>query len=233
MAGFVLVHGIGGGAASWRRLAPLLSARGHKVFAPSLTGLGDRAHLGGPETDLSTHIQDIVDIVETEGLNDVVLVGHSYGGLVITGVADRLAERIAHLVFLDALLPADGQSCFDMEGSEVLASMPVEDGWRLILPQGLEPTLSRGHPLGTLKEKVRLTLPLEQRAFRRTYIKAGGLRPTPPDQRRGNFWRAAEQVRFDPAWRYAELPFGHAMHREAPEAVAGLLLELAASIGEA
>lgn len=231
MASFVLVHGAFGAATSWRGLVPLLRQRGHEVFAPSLSGLGDRAHLGGPQTNLSTHVQDIAALMLLWDLQDVVLVGHSYGGMVITGVADRLAGRIAHLVYLDALLPLDGESCFDMDDSGELARLPVEDGWRVLYqgPPGVPPPPSRFHPLGTLQERVVLKAPLEQLPLSRTYVKAAGHPAPPPDQRSGNFWRAAERVRLDPAWRYVELPFGHALHREHPEAVAGVLLDLAAA----
>src|SRR5438067_14417 len=95
MRTYVLVHGAWGGNHSWRQFAPLLWARGHEVFAPSLTGLGERVHLGGPQTDLSTHIQDVVNCIEYQDLHDIVLVGHSYGGMVVTGVADRLPDRIS------------------------------------------------------------------------------------------------------------------------------------------
>src|SRR5438874_2803985 len=110
MRTYVLVHGAWGGNHSWRDFAPILWARGHEVFAPSLTGLGERVHLGGPQTDLSTHIQDVVNCIEYQDLHDVVLVGHSYGGMVVTGVADRLPDRIRRLVYLDALLPDSGES---------------------------------------------------------------------------------------------------------------------------
>jgi len=228
MAAFVLVHGAFGGALSWRRAAPLLRQRGHDVFAPSLTGLGDRAHLGGPQTNLSTHIQFVVGIMEHWDLRDTVLVGHSYGGFVVAGVADRVPERIAHLVFLDALLPRDGESCMDLEGSEQLRAMAVEDGWLVLLPEtpGVPSPPSRGHPLGTLEEKLHFSMPLEQQPFSRTYVKAGQPPQPPPDEPQGNFWNAANRVKPDPAWRYFELPGGHAMHREQPETVAGLLLDL-------
>jgi pimeloyl-ACP methyl ester carboxylesterase len=116
MAIYVLVHGAGSGGWSWRHFAPLLRARGHEVFAPSLTGLGERAHLSGPQVTLSTHIQDVVNIFEFEELEDVILVGHSYGGMVITGVVEQIGERVAHLVYEDAFLPKDGQSCGDLGG---------------------------------------------------------------------------------------------------------------------
>src|SRR3972149_2244270 len=116
MTSFVLVHGAWGGATLWRSFAPLLREKGHEVFFTSLTGLGERYHLGTAETNLSTHIQDVVELIEYENLHDIALVGHSYGGMVITGVADRIPDRIAHLVYLDAFLPRDGQGMFGMDG---------------------------------------------------------------------------------------------------------------------
>ena len=107
---YVLVHGAWGGGWAYRRVDSLLTAAGHRVYRPTLTGLGERVHLGAPEVGLSTHVTDIVNVLLFEDLRDVVLVGHSYGGMVATGVADRVPERIRHLVFIDALLPDDGES---------------------------------------------------------------------------------------------------------------------------
>ncbi len=229
MATFVLVHGAFGSARSWRRLVPLLRAREHDVFAESLTGMGERFHLGGPDTDLSTHVQDVIGIIEHNDLHDVILVCHSYGGMVITSVADRVPDRIAHLVYLDAMLPSDGEACVDMGGGDELASLPIEGGWLLLMPDRPDAAAvpSRGHPVGTIKEKVHLTAPLEKRNFTRTYVKAGGSPQPPQEQRTGNFWNAAARVRHDAAWHYVELPFGHSLQNEAPEVVAGLLQQLA------
>lgn len=106
VATFVLVHGAFSGAWSWNRfVVPQLRASGHTVFATTLTGLGDRTHLAHPGIDLDTHVQDVVNVLYYEDLHDVILVGHSYGGKVITGVADRSADRLAHLVYLDAIVP--------------------------------------------------------------------------------------------------------------------------------
>ena len=110
MATFVIVHGAWSGAHAWRWVRPLLRAAGHDVVTPSLTGLGERAHLATPATNLDTHITDIAAVLHYEDLHDVVLVGHSYGGMVITGVADRVPERIGHLVYLDADVPREGES---------------------------------------------------------------------------------------------------------------------------
>ncbi len=113
-ADFVLVHGGGHGGWCWQRVAEPLRAMGHRVYTPTLTGLGERVHLLTPDTDLTTHITDVVNVLKWEDLDDVILVGHSYGGMVITGVADRALDRIAQLVYLDAAHPKNGQSLADI-----------------------------------------------------------------------------------------------------------------------
>src|SRR5712692_8234402 len=114
MATFVLVHGAWLGGWCWQRVSPLLREAGSEVFAPTLTGLGERAHLLSLEIDLETHVRDVCGVLECENLKDVVLVGHSYGGMVITGVAERSAKRLSQLVYLDAFVPTDGQSLLDL-----------------------------------------------------------------------------------------------------------------------
>ena len=113
MATFVLVHGAWNGGWYWRKLTPLLREQGHVVLTPTLTGLGERSHLFSEDIDLLTHIRDIVNVVVFEDLSDVVLVGHSYGGMVIAGVADRVPTRLAHLIYVDAFLPRNGESMVD------------------------------------------------------------------------------------------------------------------------
>jgi pimeloyl-ACP methyl ester carboxylesterase len=234
MTSFVLVHGAGGGGFGWQAFANLLRSYGHVVYAPSLTGYGDREHLSGPNVNLSTHIQDITNLIDMEGLHDIVLVGHSYGGMVITGVADRAPERIAHLVYEDALLPNDGESALDI-GRSVGAPDPragLVDGWRIPFPAPPATTPAeeernrrfRPVPVGTIEETLTLHVPLDKQAFTRTYIKATA---NPADPRgSGNFWRAAEETRTNPAWRYYELPCGHGINRDLPYVMAGILLEL-------
>ena len=120
MATYVLVHGAFHGGWCWRKLTPLLRAAGHEVHAPTLTGLGERVHLATPEVGLDTHVQDVCKLLEYEDLSGVVLVGHSYGGHVIAGVADRAPERLAHLVYLDAdsgVYAADGRSYLDVSNA--------------------------------------------------------------------------------------------------------------------
>ncbi len=116
MATFVLVHGGGHGGWCYRSVARILRAAGHDVATPTLTGLGERAHLLSPDIDLDLHIHDVVSVLHYDDLRDVVLVGHSYGGMVITGVADRVPDRIGDLVYLDAATPVDGESLVDVAG---------------------------------------------------------------------------------------------------------------------
>jgi pimeloyl-ACP methyl ester carboxylesterase len=125
MATFVLVHGGGHGGWCYQRVARLLRAEGHEVYTPTLTGLGERAHLVGPHVDLDLHIRDVVAVLHSEDLRDVILVGHSYGGMVITGVADRVSDRIGKLVYLDAANPKNGQSLVDVAGPVINAVRPV------------------------------------------------------------------------------------------------------------
>jgi pimeloyl-ACP methyl ester carboxylesterase len=224
MTSYVLIHGAWSGAFRWKHVRPLLQAAGHEVFTPSLTGLGDREHLGSAVTNLSTHVQDIVGIVEWEDLSDIVLVGHSYGGMAVTGAAGRMAERIAHLVYVDAFLPEDGQSCWDIGGG---GARPAAGEWRVPspFPQPDPPVRRSDQPVGTLSEPVRLTTPLEQRAFTRTYIKAtADPRPQPPA--RSAFYDAADRVSKDPAWRYLEIEAGHAIPWTHPRELADILLAL-------
>jgi pimeloyl-ACP methyl ester carboxylesterase len=136
MATFVLVHGGGHGGWCYRKLSPLLRAERHDVYSPTLTGLGERKHLLRPDIDLDMHISDVVNVLEYEDLTNVILVGHSYGGMVITGVADRAARRIGHLVYLDAAHPKNGQSLADVAPPSMAmakSEMKVVDGVELVL----------------------------------------------------------------------------------------------------
>jgi len=125
MTTYVLVHGGGHGGWCYSRVRPFLIAAGHDVYAPTLTGLGERAHLMRADIDLDFHIGDVVSLLQFEDLRDVILVGHSYGGMVITGVADRIPERIKALAYLDAFIPRDGQSLFDIK------FRPIRSGFSL------------------------------------------------------------------------------------------------------
>jgi pimeloyl-ACP methyl ester carboxylesterase len=227
MSTYVLVHGAWGGSFGWRKVRPLLQQAGQQVFTPSLTGLGERAHLATPEVNLSTHIQDVSNAIWYEDLSDVILVGHSYGGMVVTGVADHMPERIRHLVYLDAFLPADGQSLYDMGGGGLRAS----SDWRVPPmqrnedPNDPETEWNRlrrmDHPRATLEEKVKLSAPLESRPFSLTYIVATG-RPEPGPI----FDSIAEGLRGNPRWTLREIGGGHGMIRTNPDGLVRLFFEL-------
>jgi pimeloyl-ACP methyl ester carboxylesterase len=136
VATYVLVHGGGHGGWCYQRVARILRSEGHEVYTPTLTGLGERAHLLDDRVDLNRHIQDVVAVLHYEDLRDVILVGHSYGGMVITGIADRAAERVGKLVYLDAANPVNGQSLVDVSGPIIEAVRPmgtVVDGMELVL----------------------------------------------------------------------------------------------------
>ena len=235
MTTFVLVHGAWGGSWGWRDFANLLRADGHEVYTPSLTGQGERIHLGGPQVNLSTHVTDVENVFRFEDLTDVTLVGHSYGGMVVTGVADRVPEHIQHLVYLDAFLPRDGESCFDLGAAGGTEGATIEDGWK-VMPMGArnQPESPEAaarqrklspQPIGTLEEKVRLGTPLEERPFSLTYVKATGDQPGDAN-RTSAFWAAAERTQADPRWHYYGLPCGHGIQREMPEELRAIIYEV-------
>ncbi len=136
MATFVLVHGGWDGGWAWRAVAWDLIAAGHEVFTPTLTGSGERVHLATPDVDLTTHILDIVHVLRYENLHDVILVASSAGGMVITGVAEQVPERLSQLIYLDAFVPQDGQSLTDLVGPQLSGffdelARGMGDGWRV------------------------------------------------------------------------------------------------------
>ena len=207
MATFVLVHGSWAGSVVWRQLAPRLRKAGHEVYAPTLTGIGARRHLLSREIDLNTHIQDVIGVVEDEDLSDIVLVGNSYGGMVITGVGDRVPEK-ASLVYLDAFVPENEQSCLSLLPPGVpLATVPGEDWLAPPIPSAvfglkrpeviaLWESKSGPHPLATLTQPVQLTGGIG-RIKQRTYILA-----TDP----ARFTQFYDKVKNDPGWTVHTLP---------------------------
>lgn len=235
MAAFVLVHGAWHGGWCWARVAPLLRAKGHQVFCPTLTGLGERAHLLGRQVDMSTHIEDVAGVLEAEELRDVVLCGHSYGGMVITGVAVRCKDRIRQLVYLDSAVVEDGESWSSAHSPQLQAerrrlaeasggvSMPVPRAevfglrdpgdleWvqRRLTPQPFAPydqKLHWGGPVGNGLPKVYVDC---------TDPVYAGLTPV------------KDRLRGQPGWPFIELRTGHDAMVSAPEETARLLLEYA------
>jgi pimeloyl-ACP methyl ester carboxylesterase len=133
---FVVAHGAWSSAWAWKKMRPLLRGAGHELWTPTYTGLGERAHLASPAVDLDTHIADVIGVLDMEDLRDIVLIGHSYGGMVATGVMDRARDRIAQVVYLDAFVPRDGQCLLDLQAAEVRDRMrelarTSGEGWRL------------------------------------------------------------------------------------------------------
>lgn len=232
MSTFVLVHGAWHSGRCWDRVVPRLEFAGHRVFAPSLTGYGDQAHLLGPEVGLGTHVGDVVRLIEDERLDDVVLVGHSYAGLVISSVANQVPERIGHLVFLDAMVPVDGETAADVLPVTKQLIDAAVDGWRvpplpeLPPPRGLfgvtDPedaawlrSMLSDQPVRCLQEPVRLDNPAAA-TIPRTHIHCVAGRPEGITRRPVP---AGERVR--------ELPTGHDCMITMPAELTGLLLETA------
>jgi pimeloyl-ACP methyl ester carboxylesterase len=136
MSTFVLVHGAWHGSWCWKRVRRILQQLGHEVFTPTLSGVADRSHLSAPSINLDTHIDDVVNLIRWEELSDVVLCGHSYGGMVVTGIADRIPDKIRSLVYLDAFVPENGENLLQHVPPEQNAGMmegmnAVGDGWQL------------------------------------------------------------------------------------------------------
>jgi pimeloyl-ACP methyl ester carboxylesterase len=232
MATFVLVHGAWSGAHTFRRVRPLLRAAGHEVFTPSLTGLGERTHLVTPEVGLTTHVHDVSNAILYEDLQDIVLLGYSYGGCVVTGALEFVWDRVSHLVYLDAFMPFNGQSVDDMLGV-TRSSFGLDEPWLVPpVPRTYEdPAESEfaskrrsGQPIRCFVEPVRLVSPLEEYAFSRTYIKATG-EPRPAESH--PFWEASDRVKGDPRWRYREIETNHMIPSNRPDELAAMLLELA------
>lgn len=245
MAIFVLVHGAWGGSYGFRTVRRPLLAAGHDVYSPSLTGLGERVHLSSPQVDLTTHVTDVVNAVTYEDLRDIVLLGYSYGGMVVTGALEHIADRVSHLVYLDAFVPADGQALNDLTqaGYGAAAVGPGKgDQWLIELPFREYEDSGEAkwnaerrvkHPVRCFSEPVRLSKPLESYPFTRTYIKAtADPRPDPsgpagPDGPGSPFWQAADHAAASPAWRYREIDTNHMILANRPAELVELLLELA------
>jgi pimeloyl-ACP methyl ester carboxylesterase len=236
MGTFVLVPGAWLGGWCWQRLTPRLRTSGHEVYPLTLTGLGDRVHLGTPQTALATHIADVVNVLTYEDLTGVVLVGHSYSGFVVAGAADRVPQRLAHLVYLDANVPRDGETFFDGWSAQGRAEVETEalaggDGWRWPMPIDLGlaasdlseddlqwlRTKSVGHPLATFRQPVRLTNPAAA-TIPTTYVHCTAAGAPVPG--------VVEQVRADRGWRVRTVPTGHWPMVSRPQDVAELLLTI-------
>ena len=236
MTTFVLVHGAWGGSWGFRLLRRPLHAAGHEVFTPSLTGIGERAHLASPQVNLSTHVLDVVNTILYEDLTEIVLLGFSYGGMVVTGALEHVADRISHLVYLDAFTPADGQSLDDLTGAVYRRSAIGPGASWLVKPvprqfmDDAETAWSAArrtpHPVRCFTEGVRLERPLEEYPFTRTYVKATQ-EPRPADSgRRSAFWTAADHAKASQDWRYHEVDSDHMIPLSRPDELLAILLGL-------
>ncbi|WP_406192548.1 alpha/beta hydrolase [Kitasatospora sp. NBC_01560] len=241
---YVLIHGAWHNGRVWDRVAPLLTRAGHRVLAPSLTGHGERAHLLGPEVGLDTHVADVVGLFLGEDLTDVVLVGHSYAGMVVSAVAELVPDRIAALVYLDAMVPADGESVLDvMPATRYLLDRAAgsDAPWRIPpMPQGAAPaglfgvtepadvawlrTLLSDESARCFQQPVRLGNPAAA-AVPRTHIHCVGSmpegvarRPVPATQPNG----APSRVR--------QLRSGHDCMVTVPDRLAELLLDVSSRV---
>lgn len=234
MTAYVLVHGGWSGAHVFRRVRPLLHARGHEVFTPSLTGIGERVHLASPQVNLTTHIRDVVNVVLYEDLTGIVLLGFSYGGFVVTGALSHIGDRVRHVVYLDAFVPNDGDTVFGLAGRAADSVIGLGQQWLIPPPvreydDPAEATFANArrtpHPVGCFTEPARLRRPLEDFAFSRTYVKATADSPDAPGS--GAFQAAAERSRSSSAWSYREIATSHMIPVNRPQELAELLLELA------
>lgn len=222
---FVVVHGATAGAWEWKRTGQFLTEDGHTVYRATLTGLGERMHLNSPDIDLETHINDVVNLILFEDLHDIVLTGHSYGGMVVTGVMDRIPERLRQVVFLDAAVPEDGQSLWDLFGGQGQDPERFKDGFMQVpwVKPGARPPYSVKHSIKCFSQPVSyrnpaaLALPVSYVAF------------LPPGQ------SAHERAAKDRSWQNAQargwtirtFPGGHVAHQEDPPGVAKLIAQLA------
>jgi pimeloyl-ACP methyl ester carboxylesterase len=246
VATFVLVQPAWMGGWCWIKVAAEVRALGHEVCAPTLTGLAERAHLASPDVGLRTHVEDVVGVVVFNDLRDVILVGTSSGGTVITGVLNRIPDRIGSLVYLDAFLPSDGQCTLDLmppERREALEKLVETEGDGWLLPRFAPPpwpVILRGEvwqvtdesdiewilprltptPFGHFTDPVRLKRDTDHIA--RTYIRCCSRPPAPFDA-------AAARVRSTPEWRYVEIDTPHVPYVTHPHVVTEALVEISAS----
>ena len=230
---FLVCHGAWSAGWAWKKMHPLMQAAGHRLVTPSYTGLGERVHLANRSIDLETHIQDILSVIKYEDLRDIVLIGHSYGGMVATGVADRARDRISQLIYLDAFVPDDGQSLLDLDksGRQRLQELAkAGDGWR-VPPNPTPPDTSAADVEWLTERRVDMPIkcfemPLELRngelTLPRSYIYA--TRITPAD----TFGPFARRAKSKPGWHYHEIDASHSPHVTTPETLMALLEKIVA-----
>ena len=230
MSTFVICHGAWGAGWFWKKMRPLMRAHGHELFTPSYTGIGERSHLLNRSINLETHITDVLQVLQFEDLHDVVLLGHSYGGMVATGVADRAAERIAQVVYLDAVVPRHGESVLSLHppgGADSIRALADEkgDGW--LVPPNPMPADSTAEdfawgtpkrtmqPLACFEQAVTLTGAVEN--LPRSYIYCQVSRP-------GDVFRQFyTRAQTEPGWQHFSMPTSHNPHVTMPVELMAIL----------
>ena len=233
MATFVIAHGAWSSGWAWKKMRPLMRELGHELFTPSHTGQGERAHLAHPGINLDTHITDVLNVLHYEDLHDVILLGHSYGGMVATGVADRAADRIAQLVYLDAFVPRHGQSVLslfpeDARQRTLEAVRTQGDGWRVPANPMPPDTTPQDFAWATPKRVMQPARTFEQAivltgaaaALPTAYIYC--TRPGPGDV----FRQFAERAKTEPGWKYFEMDASHNPHITVPQELMRILHSL-------
>jgi pimeloyl-ACP methyl ester carboxylesterase len=230
---YVLVHGASQGGWCWRRVSDRLERRGHKVFTPTLTGLGERSHLMSANVNLEMHITDIVNVIKWESLDDIVLVGHSYGGWVISGVAEQMLPVISSIVFLDAFMPENGQKGLDLnsERSKAEIALAVSKGevsrppppatvWNVNeKDRAWVDAKQTAQPLGVSFQPIKLT-GARDRVPKKAYIRATGYA-------NGVFDKAYAKTKADKSWRTYEVTCGHDVMIDMPDWCTDMLEEVA------
>jgi pimeloyl-ACP methyl ester carboxylesterase len=230
---FVLVHGTWHGGWCWRRVADQLQSKGHKVFAPSLTGVADRSHLLTKDVNLTTHVNDVANLIRWEDLRDVVLVGHSSAGFVITQAAEQIGAQVASIVYLDAFVPQVGDSLISLanpgprkaleeavaRGDLVAKPVPaaafnVNEKDRAWVDGKCTP-----HPLAAVVEKV-TAAGAHEKIARKTYIRATGFKSPVFDE-------TLAKMKTAPGWKTYEVASGHDVMVDQPDRLAEILLEVA------
>lgn len=218
---FVIVHGATGGGWDWREVSDHLAESGHTAYRPTLTGLGERFHLASADIDLTTHVNDVVNSILFEDLNEVILVGHSYGGMVITGVMDRIPDRISHATFLDAAVPDDGMSALEVWGAKV-EDYKVVDGQVYFPWLKLEESLPRDvpQPLKTITEPVSFSNPSAQK-IDVSYVAFLPEGVTEQQRSQDSSWQRALKR----GYTIRTFSGDHVIYREKPSEMAELLIE--------
>jgi pimeloyl-ACP methyl ester carboxylesterase len=234
MTTFVLVHGAWNGAHGFTNVRRLLRAAGHEVFTPSLTGLGERSHLSSPQVNLTTHVLDVCNQILCEDLSDIVLLGFSYGGFVVTGALEHIADRVSHLIYLDAFVPDNGESLMGLVNGVSRLPFALGQSWQLpptarVLERQEDTdwirARSSAQPLQCFTEPVCLARTLESFPFSRTYIKA--TRNPPGDVAEPVFAATGNRLKASSSWRYDEIATSHMVAMNQPEALVKILIEVA------